>query len=286
MSLLRRLLDSRPLGRRVRRRWEYTRPFPLPHYTAGTPKIAGSGPLDIFLPANPSTVGAAALEATAPVETVLAKMTQIEEIQALRTYYQSSREKFGGHWRYADLLSALWAAATLNPPATYLEVGVRTGRSAAVVGAAAPACDIYGFDLWPPDYAGTTIRGPDFVRGELKRVGHTGSVTLVAGDSSKTLPAFLREHPDLYFDLVTIDGAKAIAISGSDFANALPRLKVGGIVVCDDICLAPHLARLWDTVVKRDPRYVTWQFAEGTVGVAAAVRMSDDPVEPSLFDTE
>ena len=205
MSLIRRLLDSRRLGRRIRRRWQYTRPFPLPHYTAGTPKIAGSGPLDIFLPANPSTVGAAALEATAAVEAVLAKMTQIEEIQALHTYYRASREKFGDHWRYADLLTALWAAATLNPPTTYLEVGVRTGRSAAVVGAAVPGCDIYGFDLWPPDYAGTTIRGPDFVRGELERVGHTGSVTLVSGDSSKTLTAFLREHPDLYFDLVTID---------------------------------------------------------------------------------
>jgi len=285
MSLVfRRIFDGRPLGRRLRLRWEYTRPFPLPRYTEATPRIAGTGPLDIFLPANPSTIGAASLEATPAVAAVLAKMTQIKEIVALRAFYRSSQRKFNAHWRYADLLTVLWAAATLDPPASYLEIGVRTGRSAAIVGAAAPKCALYGFDLWTPDYAGTANPGPEFVRDQLRAVGHTGSVTLIAGDSRKTVPAFLCQNPDLYFDLIAIDGDKSIVGAGSDFANALPRLKVGGIVVCDDICLAPHLRRVWDTVVKYDSRYVTWEFAEGSVGVAAAVRMSDEPVAPSLFD--
>lgn len=284
-SLFRRLFDGRPLRQRLRSRWEWTR-IPLPQYTTGTPKISGTGPRDIFLPPNPATLGAAALEATTAVAAVLAKLTQIEEIVDVQDFYRGAQEKFGEHWRYADLLTVLWAAASINQPESYLEIGLRTGRSAAVVGATAPKCDIYGFDLWPSDYAGTSNPGPDFVRSELKAVGHAGNVTLIAGDSRKTLPAFLRQHPDLYFDLIAIDGDKSIPGAASDFANALPRLKVGGVVAYDDICMAPHLTRLWETVIKRDTRYVSWEFREGWYGVVAAVRMSDEPVLPSQFEVQ
>ena len=280
--LFRRLFGGRPLGPRLRRRWEYTRPFPLPHYTAGTPKISGTGPYDLFLPPNAATLGAAVLsqEAKDAVAAVLAKMTQLDEMVGVQVLYQWSREKFGPHWRHADLLTALWAAVTINPPATYLEIGVRTGRSVAVVGATAPECAIYGFDLWIPEYGDSPNPGPDFVREELRKVGHTGSVTLLSGDSRETLPAFLREHPDLYFDLIVIDGDKSIFGAGSDYANALPRLKVGGIVVSDDIGIKRHLRRVWETVVSGDARYRGWQFSGGLAGVAAAVRVSDEPVLP------
>ncbi|MCH8850740.1 MAG: class I SAM-dependent methyltransferase [Chloroflexi bacterium] len=111
-------------------------------------------------------------------------------------------------------------------------------------------------------------------------------MTLVAGDSRQTVPAFLREHPDLYFDLIAIDGGKSTSIVSSDYVNALPRLKVGGVLVSDDMNLAPHLRRIWQTMIRDDARYVTWEFAEGTVGVSAAVRMADEPVLPSLFQPE
>lgn len=280
------MFNGLPLGYRLRRRWEWSRPFPLPSYTKGTPAIRGSGDLKVFLPPNPSTLGAAAQQATPMVEAVLAKMTQNDTTVAVRAYYRTAREKFGDAWRYADLPSMLWAAATLSPPVSYLEIGVRSGRSVCVVGAAAPACDVYGFDLWTPEYAGAENLGPDFVRGELKAVGHTGGVTLVAGDSRQTVPAFLREHPDLYFDLIAIDGGKSTSIVSSDYVNALPRLKVGGVLVSDDMNLAPHLRRIWQTMIRDDARYVTWEFAEGTVGVSAAVRMADEPVLPSLFQPE
>lgn len=213
-------------------------------------------------------------------------MTQDETTAAVRTFYRTAREKFGEHWRYADLLCMLWATATLSPPEAYLEIGVRSGGSACVVGAAAPECEIYGFDLWTPEYAGAENLGPDDVRDQLRAVGHSGSVTLVAGDRQQTVPAFLRQHPDLYFDLIAIDSGKTTANMASDYANALPRLKVGGVLVSDDISLAPHLRRIWDTAIKRDPRFVAWEFAEGMVGVFAAVRMADEPVLPSLFEQE
>jgi len=275
--LLHRLFNGLPLGYRLRRRWEWTRPFSLPSYTAGTPQIDGTGSFEIFLPLNSQTLGAYALEATSAVDAVLARLDQTDDIAALRTYYRTARDKFGPHWRYADLLSALWAAATLSPPKAYLEIGVRSGRSAALVGAVAPECAIYGFDLWTDEYAGIVNPGQEFVRSQLRAAGHTGPVTLVSGDSRRTVAEFLERHPDLYFDLITIDGDKSIAGVSSDYAHTLPRLKVGGIVVSDDIFLAPHLHRVWETVIRHDARYVSWEFADGSIGVGAAIRMSDGP---------
>ena len=98
---------------------------------------------------------------------------------------------------------------------------------------------------------------------------------MISGDSRKTVPAFLREHPDLYFDLITIDGDKSVAGVAADFASALPRLKVGGIVVSDDIPMFPRLERVWDRVIRRDSRYITWEFYDAGRGVVAAIRISD-----------
>ena len=276
--ILRRLFNGLPLSYRARRRWEWSRSFPLPSYTARTPTIDGAGSLDIFLPPNPATLGAAAQDAMPDVESVLARMTQTDEVAGVRTYYRAARERFGQHWRYADLLTTLWAAGTLSPLRTYLEIGVRNGRSVAVVGAVSPDCAIYGFDLWTDEYDGVANPGPEFVREQLQAVSHVGEVELVQGNSRKTVPAFLSGHPLLYFDLITMDGEKSTLGWSSDLAAVLPRLKVGGILISDDIFLAPHLGRLWDEVIRHDSRYVTWEFAQGGVGVAAAIRMSDGPL--------
>jgi len=279
------LFNGRPLRDRLRSRLHSTRGLPLPHYTAPTPRIACNAPRNLFVPPNPATLGAAALEATPAVAEVLSRLTQTPEIADAQQFYRWGRERFGQHWRYADLLTVLWAAATVDLPETYLEIGVLSGRSAAIVGAAAPDCAIFGFDLWLPDYAGIANLGPEFVRSELRKVGHRGAVTLVSGKSQDTLPDFLAERPDLYFDLITIDGDKSVDAAAADFATALPRLKVGGIVVSDDVCLSPHLKEVWQRVVKRDARYVTWEFMDGWLGAAAAIRVADGPVRMSDFAT-
>lgn len=206
---------------------------------------------------------------------VLDRLTPVEALDANKFAMRLGPAKFGTYWRSANLLTAAWAGATLIRPENYLEIGVWRGRSAAVVGAVWPKCNIYGFDLWIPDYAGAPNPGGEFVEGELRGAGHSGHLSLISGDSRKTVPQFLREHPDLYFDMVSFDGDKTILGCGSDFANVLPRLKVGGIVLFDDMPLKPSLRRVWNKIILGDSRYVTWEFAEAGQGVAVAIRVSD-----------
>ena len=273
----RRLPGPRRAARRLRRGWERVRPFPLPRYVAGTPKIGSGDPLDPHFPPTALTLGTAAMsdEAANAVVSVLDQLTPAQQLAGQQFFYRWGQAKFGRHWRFANILTALWAAATFIKPTTYLEIGVYRGRSAAVVGSVRPQCDIYGFDMWIPDYAGAPNPGPDFVRQEMRAAGHNGNVTLISGDSRKTVPAFLREHPDLYFDLITVDGDKSILGVASDFAHVLPRLKVGGIFVFDDMPRVPILRRIWDKVVRHDVHYVTWEFIDAGFGVAVAIRAFD-----------
>lgn len=272
---------------RIRRGWKWVRPLPLPRYVPGTPNIGENQPPKVVQIPNTLTLGAAAMseEAHTFVADLIDRLTPSEETAGQQALYRLSQAQFGRYWRYADLTTVLWAAANLIRPESYLEIGVRRGRSAAVVAATRPDCAVYGFDLWLAGYAAVPNPGPDFVRNELRAVGHRGSVVLESGDSRKTVPAFLRKHAGLYFDLVTVDGDHSALGAATDLANVLPRLKVGGIVVLDDICSVPVLRRVWQKVVRRDSRYLTWEFTDAGYGVAAGIRVSDEPLITTMRRT-
>jgi predicted O-methyltransferase YrrM len=274
-----RSLGGRAL-RRLRTEWERNRPLPKPRYIPNTPRVENRTELDVYFPPNGPTLGAAALspKATESVCEILSRLTPTQQIQDQLLFYGWGQGKFGEHWRFADITTTLAAATTFVQPTTYLEIGVRRGRSSAVVGALSPRCAIYGFDLWIPGYGESENPGPDFVRQELRKAGHQGEVTLIAGDSRETVPSFLAQHADLFFDLITVDGDHSVMGAAADLANTLPRLKVGGIMVFDDICSAPLLLRTWERLVMRDTRYLTWEFTEAGYGIAAAIRISDEPL--------
>lgn len=226
------------------------------------------------------TLAAAALseEAVCFVEELIDRLTPSEELAGQQAYYRLARAQFGRHMRFADLTTALWAASTLIRPSDYLEIGVRRGRSVCVVGATSPECAILGFDLWLTDYGGLPNPGPGFVRSELEGVGHQGSVELVSGDSRETVPAYLAAHADAFFDIITVDGDHTALAAATDLANALPRLKVGGVLLFDDIVQRPALRGVWERLVKRDSRYVTWEYTDAGDGIAAAIRIGDGPM--------
>lgn len=272
-------LDPRRIAATARRaaitRWESVQSFPRPAYLPHTPSIGGGNAFDPFLPPTIQTLAAAVTSDAASRGSLdaIARLTPSDFHDVQRYYMEWGHDRYAPYWRLANLITAVWAAGTLIQPRSYLEIGVQRGRSAAVMASVAPDCDIYGFDLWIENYAGTDNPGPEFVRGELARVGHRGALSLVSGSSRVTLPAFLGAHPDLFFDVVTIDGDKSIPGIASDFAHSLPRLRVGGVVIFDDIPAKPVLRRVWDTVVGHDRRYAAWEFQSGDHGVAAAIRV-------------
>jgi predicted O-methyltransferase YrrM len=205
---------------------------------------------------------------------VLAKLEPDDYTAYLGSFCREGLERFGDDWYYADICTVLLAAARTVGPMTYLEIGVRRGRSMAMVASAAPEVALHGFDLWVPDYAGMPNPGPDFVRAEMKRAGHRGALELVSGDSHETVPRFLEEHPGLTLDLVTVDGDHSHDGALADLRTVIARLSLGGVLVFDDIVhpLHPYLLEVWRHAVAEDGGLVAREFVELGYGVGVAVR--------------
>jgi predicted O-methyltransferase YrrM len=217
---------------------------------------------------------------TATLEKVIGvcgKLSSDNFTETMTEAYRLGLSRFGDAWAYADITSLLYAVAELGQPENYLEIGVRRGRSSCMVGAASPQTTIYGFDLWQENYANNENPGPEFVRGELKRVGHAGRAEFISGDSHKTMPVFLSSNPNLTFDLITVDGDHSIEGAWDDLCNVVPRLRVGGVIAFDDIDnpYCPGLMSVWERFMKTFPglkgQVVTNPLG---LGVAFAIRMS------------
>jgi predicted O-methyltransferase YrrM len=219
----------------------------------------------------PQVLGAAAVRRS---RAVLERLDCDEYHQYVMNFYRAGLERLGDGWTYADLYTTLAGLATVLRPETYLEIGVRRGHSMSMVAAHAPQCAIYGFDLWVQDYAGLHNPGKAFVEQQLARVGFTGRVQFTDGDSASTVPSFLAEHSGLYFDLITVDGDHSARGARLDLVHVLPRLKVGGVLVFDDLINPSHseLRRVWDETVASRPEMSSWTFAEAGFGVAFALR--------------
>jgi predicted O-methyltransferase YrrM len=219
----------------------------------------------------PRTIGAAIVR---DVLIVMNELTPDVYLDFSRNFYRAGLERFGEHWYYADINTVLLGLSRALQPENYLEIGVRRGRSMAMVASQAPMCRMYGFDLWIKDYAGMENPGEGLVHAELKRVGHQAQAQFIAGDSRATVPAFFQEHKDLYFDLITVDGDHSVEGARSDLLAVMPRLKAGGVLVFDDTSNQSHpgLADVWSATVVSHPDFAAYTFNEVGFGVGFAVR--------------
>ncbi len=205
---------------------------------------------------------------------LLKKLPNDNYLDFLTGYYSKGLKLFGNHWKYADITTTLNAISKNIKIESYLEIGVRTGRSMAAVAAHSKECSIVGFDLWIQDYAGMDNPGPENVISLLKEIGHTGDVDLISGNSLNTVPQYFNDNVDKYFDLITVDGDHRIKGAKKDIRNVMPHLKIGGFLVFDDI-ISPHhpyLMDLWKKEIKSNPRYETYEFKSVGLGVGVAVR--------------
>lgn len=251
-------------------------PIPLSGHTTFSRPDLGDWYQPVML--APSMVGevSASVSCLREVISIVEKLEPDDYVRYLLAYYTAGSDRFGASWRYTDIVTMLWAAAKLVSPKEYLEVGVRRGRSMAMIAATHPTCHIVGFDLWTENYAGMPNPGADFVRSELTKLGYTGKLDLITGDSHETLSQYFRGHPEAYFDLATVDGDHSEKGAEQDLRDVMPRVKTGGVLVFDDIChpAHPYLNAVWQRVVVSDPRFITWEFSELGYGVACAIRRS------------
>ncbi|NJO46845.1 MAG: glycosyltransferase [Oscillatoriales cyanobacterium RM2_1_1] len=170
-----------------------------------------------------------------------------------------------------------WYAHEFKPK-TYLEVGVRRGRSMAQVLAESPQTQAYGFDLWIPNYASvpeagiyTTNPGPEFVLGELQKLAIPQLPTLIRGDSHQKLPEFFAnpQNPQ-QFDLIYIDGDHSYEGAKLDLDVAFAHLASGGALIFDDISHPAHLYlyALWNQYKDQFPDYLFIEDLETGNGTA------------------
>jgi predicted O-methyltransferase YrrM len=247
-----------------------------------TDRVSSAGPApdgtDFY---GPATVGAATIGELATLAAtvtgtleLVSRLADDDYVSYVRDFVVAGRAAAGDAWRYADITTVLAACARLLRPLTYLEVGVRRGRSAAVVAANAPECSILAVDLWNEGYAGMENPGPDHVRAVLGEAGHRGGLRFVSGDSHVELPRLFAAEPQLTFDLITVDGDHSTRGARRDLEDVLPKLRIGGAVVFDDVSHPGHpaLGRVWEAAVGRHRRYATWAFDDVGYGVAVAVR--------------
>jgi predicted O-methyltransferase YrrM len=205
---------------------------------------------------------------------LMERLTTDDYTAFLAAFYQDGLRRFGAAWRYADIVTVLSCLADHLEPRSYLEIGVRRGRSVAAVANRCPDCLLTLLDMWVQDYAGMSNPGPDFVREELRRIGHAGPIEFIDGDSHVTLPAYFAAHPEASFDIVTVDGDHSLEGAAADLCAVLPRVNIGGAIVFDDIChpLHPELGALWQSLVATDPRFSAFTFSDAGYGVGFAIR--------------
>ena len=254
---------------------------PLAWRKAGTPVVESNTYVDandFYLPplGGPSTLASRAT-ATGTLRKVLAVLERLSPdaySSYLTNFYRAGLDRFGEEWHYADINTVLVTLAAMLPIRDYLEIGVRRGRSLAMVASEAPDARIVGFDLWIENYAGMPNPGADFVHEELQRLGFRGKAELISGDSHETVPRFFESNPDRWFDVVTVDGDHTLEGARADIETVIRRLRVGGVLVFDDISnqYHPELSALWNEMVADVTRWASWRFDEIGFGIAFAIR--------------
>ena len=107
------------------------------------------------------------------------------------------------------------------------EIGFNAGFSTQVFLTANPEATVVSFDL--------AERGYTKVAKEILDKRFPGRHTLIAGDSTKTVPEFSRQNPDVRFDLFFIDGGHDYEVAKADIENAKALCTTQTAVIIDDL---------------------------------------------------
>ena len=205
---------------------------------------------------------------------VLKKLDSDKYVDFNIDYFQRGLDRFGDDWQCGDINTALYSICKKISVKNYMEIGVRRGRSMAMVASLHPNASIVGFDMWIKDYVGIENPGPEFVKSELKKFKFNGELSFINGNSKQTVPKFFKDNKGAFFDIITVDGDHTKKGANIDLTNVIPRLKVGGFLVFDDIVNPWHtqLKKLWVNKIQKNKRFLSYTFEETGYGVGVAIK--------------
>lgn len=165
-----------------------------------------------------------------------------------------------------------WAAEQIQPK-TYLEIGTRRGWSTAMVVSTNSECDLYCFDIWEAGYSGAENPGPQFVQKEMEKLGYKKNINFFSGDSKVTVPEFFNQNPDLYFDLILVDGDHTVDGAVTDLRNTLGHVALNGFLIFDDIVICERLDEVWYHMKKEFTNFEYFSYIDSRPGVGIARRI-------------
>lgn len=115
---------------------------------------------------------------------------------------------------------------TRSPVRTVMEIGFNTGHSSETF-LQHPTTRVTSFDIGIHQYMSTAKQYIDRT--------YPGRHTLILGDSTQTVPVYIKEHPNTTFDLIYIDGGHDEHIVREDLQNALRLSHEKTLLVIDDV---------------------------------------------------
>ncbi len=115
---------------------------------------------------------------------------------------------------------------------TICEVGFAGGHSTLSYRLGNPNATIYSFDDYGKE-ALTTLAYKT-LQSQSESQDGTGSITLTRGDSTLEVPKFTASHPDVYCDIISVDGAHHEKFPDEDMRNLKYMANYPNIVLIDD----------------------------------------------------
>jgi predicted O-methyltransferase YrrM len=149
-----------------------------------------------------------------------------------------------------------------------LEIGFNSGHSADTFLSSNPNIKLVSFDI---GMGKNVILGKSYVDRK-----YPFRHCLIIGDSTKTIPEFLKNNPDYKFDLIFIDGGHTYDIATKDIMNCKELAHSDTVVIMDDVvhdssaeyCTGPtqawidaaskNIVTIIDTVKFQDNRGMSW----------------------------
>lgn len=192
-------------------------------------------------------------------------MMSINDFLYLNSAYNMGEGHSGQVPKQTDTLKELASNPSIK---NVLEIGFNSGHSADTILDSNPNIKLVSFDIGTER---NVILGKTYVDRKFP-FRHC----LIIGDSTKTVPEFLKDHPDFKFDLIFIDGGHTYDIATKDIMNCKELAHAETVVVMDDVvhdsnmeyCVGPtqawkdaaskNVVTVTDTVKFKENRGMSW----------------------------